>query len=345
MLKASFKKHIFKFNFPGGTSRGVLLEKVSYFLKIWNSEISEIVGLGEVSLIPNLSPETSEQIELLLNEFIQNPNDFVTTKELKNFPALKFGLETALLDLETGAKKILFPSEFTKGKVGIRINGLVWMGTKDEMLQRIKEKIESGFTCIKIKIGAVSFHDEIELLKFIRKSFSVSDIEIRVDANGAFAPAEALSKLEILSKLQLHSIEQPIKQGQWMEMKRLCANTPLPIALDEELIGIADTDKRIQLLETIKPQYIILKPSLIGGLKDSEEWSKLAIKRNIAWWVTSALEGNIGLNAIAQWTFANGSKMPQGLGTGQVFSNNITSPLEIKGEELYYNPQINWQNI
>lgn len=336
MLKASYKPYKFIFNFPGGTSRGVLTEKLSYFIKIWDIDQPDIIGLGEVSLLPNLSPENPEQVEVQLNEFIKNPKLFFEQKDLSKFPAIKFGIETALLDLKTGGKQILYPSGFINGKNGIRINGLIWMGNKDLMLKRLKEKVEQGFTCIKLKIGAINFEDELDLIKHIRKAYSYKNLEIRVDANGAFTPQNALKKLDSLSKFNIHSIEQPIKQGQWNDMATLCRQTPLPIALDEELIGISDINLRTELIDTIKPQYIILKPSLIGGLKETELWSKLATERNIGWWLTSALEGNIGLNAIAQWTYINGSNMPQGLGTGQVFTNNINSPLVIKGEELWH---------
>lgn len=336
MLKASYKPYKFIFNFPGGTSRGILTDKLSYFIKVWDNIQPDIIGLGEVSLLPNLSPESPEQVENQLNEFIKNPESFYKQTDLSKYPAIKFGIETAIFDLKTGGKQILYPSDFTKGESGIQINGLVWMGDKDLMLKRFIEKVEQGFTCIKLKIGAINFENELDLLKHIREAFSAKEIEIRVDANGAFTPHNALKKLDSLSKFNIHSIEQPIKQGQWSEMAILCKQTPLPIALDEELIGITDINTRTELLNTIKPQYIILKPSLIGGLKETKIWSKLATERNIGWWITSALEGNIGLNAIAQWTFLNGSKIPQGLGTGQVFTNNTKSQLITRGEYLWH---------
>lgn len=336
MLKASYKPYKFIFNFPGGTSRGILTDKLSYFIKVWDNIQPDIIGLGEVSLLPNLSPESPEQVENQLNEFIKNPESFYKQTDLSKYPAIKFGIETAIFDLKTGGKQILYPSDFTKGESGIQINGLVWMGDKDLMLKRFIEKVEQGFTCIKLKIGAINFENELDLLKHIREAFSAKEIEIRVDANGAFTPYNALKKLDSLSKFNIHSIEQPIKQGQWSEMAILCKQTPLPIALDEELIGITDINTRTELLNTIKPQYIILKPSLIGGLKETKIWSKLATERNIGWWITSALEGNIGLNAIAQWTFLNGSKIPQGLGTGQVFTNNTKSQLITRGEYLWH---------
>lgn len=346
MLKASIHPYTFVFNFPGGTSRGVLTEKPSWFIKLWNEVNPEVYGLGEVSIIPNLSPENPLALANKLDEIAVQPEIYIQKRNLLNgFPALRFGLETAWLDLQNGGKRILFPSDYTIGEQGIRINGLIWMADIELMLKRIQEKMEQGFTCIKIKVGAIDFNQELELLKFIRQRFDARSLEIRVDANGAFTPENAMSKLKQLSKFQLHSIEQPIKQGQWENMHRLCQNTPVPIALDEELIGIEDKQQRIHLLESIFPQYIILKPSLIGGFYDAKEWSQLAEERNIAWWLTSALEGNIGLNALAQWTFINGSTMPQGLGTGQVYTNNISSPLEIRGERLWNNPEKSWQNF
>jgi len=342
MIKADFIHYNLIFNLPSGTSRGILTEKPSYIIKVWDEKAPEIVGLGEVSLILGLSPENPQDVTNLLKEFLLKPELFYREKELSKFPALKFGIETAFLDLQHGGKQVLFPSKFTQGNSGIQINGLVWMDDKDTMLKRIKEKVNQGFSCIKIKVGAIDFEEELNLLKYIRKTYSTKELEIRVDANGAFTKQNALLKLNALSKFGIHSIEQPIKQGQWSKMAALCKNTPIPIALDEELIGITHPNDRENMLETIKPQYIILKPSLIGGLEEANKWSNLAMLRNIGWWVTSALEGNIGLNAIAQWTFLNGSKMPQGLGTGQIFSNNLESPLEIRGEQLWYNPNLLW---
>lgn len=344
MLKAHYIAHTFKFNIAGGTSRGVLTEKTSWFIKLFNDD-KTVFGLGEVSILPGLSPEKPADIEYLLNLLVKNPSEFIRNFDLNKFPAVKFGLETALLDLKMGGSQILYPSLFTEHKKGIKINGLIWMGRKEEMLLRLKEKVKQGFSCIKIKVGAINFQEELDLLQFIRKSFSPEEIELRVDANGAFTPENAMHKIDALSQFTLHSIEQPIKQGQWHAMAKLCINSAIPIALDEELIGITNITEQEQLLDTIKPQFIILKPSLIGGLKETENWSKQAAQRNIRSWVTSALEGNIGLNAIAQWTYVKGSQMPQGLGTGQVFSNNIASPLEIKGEELWYNNTKPWQEL
>ncbi len=343
-MNISYTPYTFYFNFPGGTSRGVLTQKQSWFIKVSDSNNQDIFGIGEVSILPGLSPETPEKIEHKLNDICKNPHLFTNNTEdsLKGFPAVRFGLETALLDLKNSGNRILYPSEFTSGKKRITINGLVWMGEHETMLERIKEKIEQGFTCIKIKVGAIDFEQELSLLKYIRKEYSAQTLEIRVDANGAFTTENALERMSELAKFHVHSIEQPIKHGQWYAMAKLCSKTPLPIALDEELIGIEDTNRQMLMLNVIKPQYIVIKPSLIGGLVATDDWAQLATQLNIGWWVTSALEGNIGLNAIAQWTAVNGSNMPQGLGTGQVFSNNIQSPLEIRKKELWYSQNSGW---
>jgi L-alanine-DL-glutamate epimerase-like enolase superfamily enzyme len=263
--------------------------------------------------------------------------------ELYKFPSIQFGLETAFASFESENTFEIFPSEFTQGTDSIPINGLIWMGTESFMKQQIKDKIEAGFYCIKMKIGAIDFQTELQLLNSIRKEFSSKDIELRVDANGAFSPLEALEKLKRLSELDLHSIEQPIKQGQIEAMASLCEKSVLPIALDEELIGVFSKEKKKDLLETIKPQYIILKPSLVGGFSGSKEWIDLAEKQNSGWWITSALESNIGLNAIAQWTYTLKNIMPQGLGTGGLFTNNFDSPLQVKNGTLQYEKNKNWK--
>lgn len=341
MLKATVTKHSLIFKQAGGTSRGVLHEKPSWFLKVFDDKNPEVLGIGECSIIPHLSPDNLKEIESILYNISKDVSAF-RGADLIEFPAVQFGLETALLDLKNKGQRILFPSEFTNRGKSIDINGLIWMGSKKFMRTQVTEKIENGFKCIKLKIGALNFEDEIEILKEIRKNFNAETIELRVDANGAFAPDEALEKLKRLSDFQIHSIEQPINIGQFKKMAELCRITPLPIALDEELIGISDFAKKQKLLETIQPQYLILKPSLLGGLKKSEEWISLAEKHKIGWWVTSALESNIGLNAIAQWTYQLNNPMPQGLGTGKLFINNIPSPLNIKNAKLIYQPKINW---
>ena len=336
MLKLSFYKHTSIFKTPGGTSRGILHTKDSWILTLTKQDYPQIKGMGEVSIIEQLSIDNPHLIEAKLQWLCTQINNDLSLlmAELDPFPAIQFGLETAFLDLQTGGKQVLFPTDFTRGTKGIAMNGLVWMGTFAEMHQQLQEKIASGFTCIKIKVGAIDFEQELSLLKQIRTAFSSGEIEIRVDANGAFPPQEAEEKLKRLSAYDLHSIEQPIKQGQWNEMARLCEKNIIPIALDEELIGV--TVKKQELLKSIKPQYIIVKPSLLGGFQKTDEWITVAEENNIAWWATSALETNIGLNAIAQWTATKNNPMPQGLGTGQLFTNNFPTPLQVKNGELWY---------
>ncbi|GAA3640612.1 o-succinylbenzoate synthase [Flavivirga jejuensis] len=341
MIQASYKKHILNFKQASGTSRGILKTKETWILLL-NSESKQ--GIGECGLFRGLSvddrPDYEEKLQWLCKNINKRLEDLLS--ELIEFPSIQFGLEMAFKSLESQDRFELFPSKFTQSKEAISINGLIWMGTEVFMKQQIKEKLEAGFSCIKMKIGAIDFQTEINLIKSIRKEFSSKDIELRVDANGAFTPSEALEKLKILSDFDLHSIEQPIKQGQIQEMKQLCKETPLPIALDEELIGVFSVTNKQELLQTINPQYIILKPSLVGGFKGSNEWIRIAEHHQIGWWITSALESNIGLNAIAQYTYCKQSHLPQGLGTGGLFTNNFDSPLQVKNGTLQYNNSINW---
>jgi o-succinylbenzoate synthase len=344
MLQATYKKHTLNFKIPGGTSRGILTSKDSWYIIVSETENPNIKGIGECSILPNLSIDDRPDFEEKLKEVVDNidRHEYLLSEGLLEFPAIRFGLETAIRDLKQNGKRELFPSDFTSGKEGIAINGLIWMGDFAFMRKQIIEKIEAGFRCLKLKIGAIDFDEELRLLGLIRKDFNKTDLELRVDANGAFSPADALEKLKRLAEYKLHSIEQPIKQGQVLEMAHLCEKTPLPIALDEELIGITDEDILEALLRTINPQYIILKPSLLGGLDLSSLFIETAEEYGIGWWVTSALEGNIGLNAIAQWTFTLDNPMYQGLGTGQLFTNNIPSPLAIEDAALFYDPKNEW---
>ncbi len=344
MLQLTYKKHVLNFKRPAGTSRGVLRHKTSYYLMIWDSNEPGVKGIGECSTIKGLSPDPWNDYEYILQEMQKHPEpyDIWLNEGLTDFPSIRFGLETALLDLQRGGQRSLFPSEFTRGQEGIPINGLIWMGEYDFMRRQIREKIEAGFRCIKLKIGAIDFEKELELLRLIRKEFSEQELELRVDANGAFAPDDALEKLKRLSEFQIHSIEQPVRQKQWDEMARLCEVTPIPIALDEELIGLKTRDEVRQMLEKIHPQFIILKPSLLGGFSVAKMFIEEADRQNVGWWVTSALEGNIGLNAIAQWTFLLENPMPQGLGTGQLFTNNIPSPLYVDKAQLFFDEANKW---
>ena len=341
MIKATYYKYILQFKTPSGTSRGILKNKETWFLYI--SKEGKF-GLGECGLFRGLSiddrPDYEDKLKWVCNN-IELGLDILLAKTI-HFPSIQIGLEQAFLSLQSPSPYKLFVSNFTESNKAIDINGLIWMGDREFMNDQIKEKIAQGFRCLKMKIGAIDFAAEVQLLASIRKEFSINDIELRVDANGAFKPSEALEKLKILSNYDLHSIEQPIRQGHYQEMALLCEETPLPIALDEELIGVFDVTKRTKMLQIIKPQYIILKPSLVGGFKESLEWIELAKKSGIGWWVTSALESNIGLNAIAQWTATLKSSMPQGLGTGGLFTNNFDSPLEVYKGGLYYNKNKNW---
>jgi o-succinylbenzoate synthase len=340
-LTARYSKHTLQFLRPAGTSRGEYTTKDSWFIFISDGEKT---GIGECSLLKELSiddcPDFEEKLAGVCDQI--NNDIYKFDQLLYEFPAIQFGLETALLDFHNGGNHILFPAEFTEGREGIVTNGLIWMGDKNYLRQQIAEKIEKGFSCIKLKIGAIEWPTERELIAEMRRQFSASELIIRVDANGAFSPVQAMKILSELEKLKVHSIEQPIKAGYWDEMANLCAVTPVPIALDEELIGILPKEKKRKLLKKIKPQYLILKPGLLGGFRTSDEWISLAEEEGIGWWATSALESNIGLNAIAQWTFTKKNPLPQGLGTGMLFSNNIESPLILAGEKLFYDTSKSW---
>lgn len=340
-MTASYKKFILNFKKPSGTSRGVLSEKETWFILLSHNGKQ---GIGECGLLRGLSIDDVPEYEEKMRWTCQNINLGLAKlyQELSSFPSIQFGLEMAYKSLENDNQFVLFPSKFTSGKDEIPINGLIWMGDVQDMKMQVREKIEQGFSCIKMKIGAIDFNSEIAVLKRLRQEYSESDIEIRVDANGAFHPSEALDKLKQLSEFKLHSIEQPIKPGQYEKMAMLCETSPLPIALDEELIGVFGLMEKQELIQSIKPQYIILKPSFVGGFKGSLEWIALAEDNQIKWWITSALESNIGLNAIAQWTYTLKNNMHQGLGTGGLFTNNFLSPLQVKNGNLRYESQIEW---
>lgn len=337
-MKASYTNYNLDFKFPAGTSRGVLLHKASAFILLENNGKT---GIGECSTIPGLSIDPIETYEEKLRDVCRQLNEGTNIDDInmEDYPSIRFGLETAWLDLNTSGNRVLFDNSFTQGKEGIPINGLVWMGNKNFMQEQIREKIMAGYHCIKLKVGALDFETEIEIIKNIRKQFSSKEIEIRLDANGGFTPADVFVKLERLSHLQIHSVEQPIKPNQWEIMSEICKTSPIPVVLDEELIG---KQPNVEMLDFVRPAYIILKPSMTGGFHISEEWIRLAEKQNIGWWITSALESNIGLNAIAQWTASLNPVIPQGLGTGQLYQNNISSPLEIKNAKLFYNREKEW---
>ena len=340
-MKASFFPYRLEFKQASGTSRGILKSKETWFIKI---EDEHATGFGECGMFRGLSCDDRPDFESKL-KWVCHHIDLGLEQlliELIDFPSIQFGLEMAFLDLLSDSSNVLFPSKFTSGKGSIPINGLIWMGDEQFMKSQIRSKIDAGFDCLKIKIGAIDFDTELSLIKAIRKEYDVETIELRVDANGAFSPLEAMEKLKRLSDFNLHSIEQPIRQGQHNAMAKLCAHAPLPIALDEELIGIHDVTKRSLLLQTINPQYIILKPTLVGGFSGSQSWIDLAEKQSVDWWITSALESNIGLNAIAQWTYQLNVNRPQGLGTGALYTNNIEAPLKIYNGRLIYAPSVKW---
>jgi len=339
-MRIEIEERKLHFKQPAGTSRGVYTTRRLWLVKISDGET---VGYGECAPLPQLScddiPNYVEVLRRFCDEVEQTGE--IDAEAMRDYPSMLFGLETALLDVrckKEEGRDLLFDNAFSRGEVGIPINGLVWMGTFEEMQQRIEEKLAQGFHCVKLKIGAIDFDAELELIKKIRSRYSHHDIELRVDANGAFSFDEALYKLELLSQYALHSIEQPIKAGQWSYMSELCRESPLPIALDEELIGVNDPDQKRQMLNIIRPRYIILKPSLHGGMMGVREWVDIARDMGIGSWITSALESNIGLNAIAQLTadiYGSDIRMPQGLGTGQLFTDNIPMPLEIRGDRLW----------
>ena len=372
MYKIEISELTLHFKQPAGTSRGVYTTRHSYYLTLTSDELPGVEGVGECATLPDLSCDAKPEYEMTLRQVCQMVEQMgrIPYDMIRAYPSITFGLETAFASFFDAAKKFLeivpaegassssemlkqkgvsvpagmenltelFDSPFGRGEEGITINGLVWMGTYEEMLARLEEKLQAGFHCVKLKIGAIDFFKELDLIKRIRDVYTKEQVELRVDANGGFLPENAMSQLEALAKYDIHSIEQPIKQHQWPKMAQLCRETPLPIALDEELIGVNVRSMKQALLDTVRPQYIILKPSLHGGIYGCNEWIELANQRGIGSWITSALESNIGLNAIAHYAakvYGPNVKMPQGLGTGQLFTDNIPMPLEIRGDKLF----------
>lgn len=372
MYKIEISERTLHFKQPAGTSRGVYTTRHSYYLTLTSDELPGVEGVGECATLPDLSCDAKPEYEMTLRQVCQMVEQMgrIPYDMIRAYPSITFGLETAFASFFDAAKKFLeivptegassssemlkqkgvsvpagmenltelFDSPFGRGEEGITINGLVWMGTYEEMLARLEEKLQAGFHCVKLKIGAIDFFKELDLIKRIRDVYTKEQVELRVDANGGFLPENAMSQLEALAKYDIHSIEQPIKQHQWPKMAQLCRETPLPIALDEELIGVNVRSMKQALLDMVRPQYIILKPSLHGGIYGCNEWIELANQRGIGSWITSALESNIGLNAIAHYAakvYGSNVKMPQGLGTGQLFTDNIPMPLEIRGDKLF----------
>ena len=346
-MQIEFHKKILRFNNPAGTSRGVLHEKISYIVVVRDGDK---LGIGECSLLPQLSPDNMELFEDYLEIIRIDPELFYLDYQqyglarLERMPSIRFGLEMAFMDLESTEDYNYFDSAFILGLSAIPINGLIWMGSIPFIYEQIDQKIEEEWKCIKIKIGDNNFHEEIKIIKYIRDRFNSNEVELRLDANGAFSKEEALEKLNQLAQYDIHSIEQPIEQGQWTDMAKLCEQSPIDIALDEELIGIYGKEQQ-RMLGEIRPAYIICKPSLLGGCKASDEWIGQANTLGIGWWATSALESNIGLSAIAQWTAQKDLGMPQGLGTGGLFQNNIDSPLYITPGQLHMDHDKAWGNL
>lgn len=340
-LQAHFYKHTLNFSFDAGTSRGVLRKKDSYYIKVWNSEAPEVFGLGEAGPLSGLSPDFGAVAEDKLRSICDaiNRGEWESA-DTATYPSVCFALDTAFRDLENNGTRQIFVNDFFLQHTPIAINGLIWMGEKDFMKKQIVEKIGAGFTTLKLKIGAIDFEEELGLLRFIRTEFADEKLVLRVDANGAFSPSDAAEKLKRLSEYDLHSIEQPIAVNQEETLAALCENTAVPIALDEELIG--NFHRKEGLLAAVKPQYIILKPSLMGGISGCREWIRAAEGSGTGWWITSALESNIGLNAICQFTAEFENPLPQGLGTGQLYTNNFASPLVIDRGKICYDPAGSW---
>ena len=353
-LRIVFQPYTLHFRMEAGTSRGVLTQKTSWILKVTDEEQPGVTGYGECGPLPGLSiddlPDFGAQLasvcqlfnQLDLEVFPFNLSIILQQVIPENLPSVRFGIEMALLDFMNGGQKTQFKNPFSKGEKGISMNGLIWMGSYDHMARQIEDKLEQGYTTLKMKVGAIDFDQECRVLESVRSRFSASEITLRVDANGAFQPGDVRAKLDRLAQFELHSIEQPIRAGQQELLAELCASSPIAIALDEELIGISDYRQKFALLKKTQPPFIILKPTLLGGFQHCKEWIEIATRLSIGWWVTSALESNIGLNAIAQFTASFDNQMPQGLGTGQLYHNNFASPLKTDRGYLYYDKQLDW---
>ncbi|MDR0765941.1 MAG: o-succinylbenzoate synthase [Odoribacteraceae bacterium] len=341
MLEATHARRLFHFKEPAATSRGVMTTRESWFVKVWERGFPERAGVGECALFRGLSAEDRPGYEELLAAACARVNDF-HAGEWRACSSVCLGMETALADLRHGGERRPFPSPFTRGEREIEINGLVWMGDRERMARRVEEKLAAGFRCLKVKVGGIDFGEELEMLREIRSRFPAGTLQLRLDANGAFSPATARGKLEALARLDIHSIEQPLRRGAWRETRALIADSPVPVALDEELIGIVTRAGKVEMLDSLSPRYIVLKPTLAGGFASCDEWIALAAERGIGWWVTSALESNVGLNAIAQWCATRGGELPAGLGTGELYTDNIPSPLARRGSALAFDPAGAW---
>ena len=347
-VRATFFRKVFNFNFKARTSRGLMKDKTSWFIRMADERTPDVAGLGECGPLPGLSIDHRSDFEEKLAGIIEQINSASLSTEngdilrfvSPEFPSIRFGVETALLDLRNGGKRIVFDNGFIQGEP-IPINGLIWMGDMDFMMDQINKKIAAGFKCIKLKVGGLDFDRECDILHYIRKRYFRNDITLRLDANGAFKVDDVLYKLEELSKFRIHSIEQPIKPSLG-EMEELCRKSPIPVAFDEELIGRNTRLEKKQLLEKLKPRFIVLKPTLHGGFQGCEEWISIAESLQVGWWITSALESSVGLNAICQFTANYRPSLPQGLGTGSIYVNNIASPLTVSDGEIFCDPDALW---
>lgn len=343
MLRAHLSRYTLNFKAPAITSRERLLAKDTYFVQVYDDRRPDVVGVGECALFKGLSSDDIPEYESILKHYC----DTICDLDVSGVPysSMRMGLETALLDLHNGGERVLYDTPWSRGECSMTINGLVWMGDMEQMYSRMLEKLNKGFCCIKFKVGGIDWDREVRLIEYIRERHDADEVEIRLDANGNFSNGQALDRLRQLARYHIHSIEQPIRQGQPDEMARLCAESPVPIALDEELIGMYDAYAQRKLLETIRPAYVILKPSLCGGLANTATWIDTARSMGIGWWVTSALESNVGLNAIAQFVSQYSPRIPQGLGTGQLYTNNIDAPLTLDGDKLKYDKSGIWGRI
>lgn len=339
MLQMTPVPYTLHFKRPAATSRGALREREIVFLR---AEQDGVVGWGECGIVPGLSRDDRVDYVDAISSICAAINQGVGPAgiDLAALPSVAFGLETALLDLAGGGRQRLFDTPFSRGEAALPTHGLIWMDTPAGMWDQIERKIAQGCQVIKLKVGALPFDQELAWLIDVRRRWPAEEVELRLDANGAWQPAEALGHLQRLAALDAAFLEQPIKPGQAQELAAICAVSPIPIALDEELIAASDPAR---LLETIRPHHIVLKPSLLGGLTACQSWIAAAERLGVQWWINSLLESNIGLNAIAQWSSALGGSRVHGLGTGQLFSNNLPSPLRMDGCGLRISSDRAWR--
>lgn len=343
MLRLSLHPQILHFSRPAQTSRGALTTRQVVFLRAWDTAAPEVSGWGECGPLPGLSADDRPTFAAEAAALVATVNQGASPESLPlaGLPSFAFGLETALHDLAHGGRRLLWNTPFSRGEAGLPTHGLIWMDSADGILRQVANKVAAGFRVIKMKVGALPFAEELDLLTELRRAFPPNQVVLRLDANGAWSPEEALARLEALAVLNVAFLEQPIRAGQWSTLAELCRRSPIPLALDEELIGVSSARRR-PLLEAIHPQHLILKPALLGGFAASEQWMADAEELGIAWHINSLLESNVGLNAICQWASAVGQGRVHGLGTGGLFANNVQSPLRLAGAELVVDTNIGW---